>query len=501
MFNHLQKSFKQLNSINIIFPNQLFEESNLFLNNKKTYLIEEHLFFKQFNFHKQKLVFHRSSMKNYENYLLSKGIDIAYIETKNQESDIRIFLDKINVTEINIYHPEDNWLEKRIKKSCKKNNIKINIEENPLFLTAHDDLLPFFNPEKKKLFQTSFYKSQRKKMKILIDNDQNPVGGKWTYDDMNRHKFPKNKKTPTLDYSKLQSENYRDSVNYVQKNFTENFGIINDIQLYPTDFKSSRLWFNDFLKTRFDEFGIYEDAVLIGESIINHSVLSPLINSGLLNPKYVVKNSLEFYKKNKIPINSTEGFIRQIIGWREFIRGVYVSKGSEERTKNYWNFDRKIPKSFYDGNTGIDPIDDTIKKVEKSAYGNHIERLMILGNFMVLCEFDPDEVYKWFMEVFIDSYDWVMVPNVYGMSQFADGGLMSTKPYISSSNYIIKMSDYKKGEWSDIWDGLFWSFMDKQRDFFKKNPRMRMLISSFDKMDSLKKEKLLMDAHNFLIEL
>ncbi len=501
MFNHLQKSFKQLNSINIIFPNQLFEESNLFLNNKKTYLIEEHLFFKQFNFHKQKLVFHRSSMKNYENYLLSKGIDVAYIETKNQESDIRIFLDKINVTEINIYHPEDNWLEKRIKKSCKKNNIKINIEENPLFLTAHDDLLPFFNPEKKKLFQTSFYKSQRKKMKILIDNDQNPVGGKWTYDDMNRHKFPKNKKTPTLDYSKLQSENYRDSVNYVQKNFTENFGIINDIQLYPTDFKSSRLWFNDFLKTRFDEFGIYEDAVLIGESIINHSVLSPLINSGLLNPKYVVKNSLEFYKKNKIPINSTEGFIRQIIGWREFIRGVYVSKGSEERTKNYWNFDRKIPKSFYDGNTGIDPIDDTIKKVEKSAYGNHIERLMILGNFMVLCEFDPDEVYKWFMEVFIDSYDWVMVPNVYGMSQFADGGLMSTKPYISSSNYIIKMSDYKKGEWSDIWDGLFWSFMDKQRDFFKRNPRMRMLISSFDKMDSLKKEKLLMDAHNFLIEL
>ena len=501
MFNHLQKSFKQLNSINIIFPNQLFEESNLFLNNKKTYLIEEHLFFKQFNFHKQKLVFHRSSMKNYENYLLSKGIDVTYIETKNQESDIRIFLDKINVTEINIYHPEDNWLEKRIKKSCKKNNIKINIEENPLFLTAHDDLLPFFNPEKKKLFQTSFYKSQRKKMKILIDNDQNPVGGKWTYDDMNRHKFPKNKKTPTLDYSKLQSENYRDSINYVQKNFTENFGIINDIQLYPTDFKSSRLWFNNFLKTRFDEFGIYEDAVLIGESIINHSVLSPLINSGLLNPKYVVKNSLEFYKKNKTPINSTEGFIRQIIGWREFIRGVYVSKGSEERTKNYWNFNRKIPKSFYDGNTGIDPIDDTIKKVEKSAYGNHIERLMILGNFMVLCEFDPNEVYKWFMEVFIDSYDWVMVPNVYGMSQFADGGLMSTKPYISSSNYIIKMSDYKKGEWSDIWDGLFWSFMDKQRDFFKKNPRMRMLISSFDKMDSLKKEKLLMDAHNFLIEL
>ena len=198
------------------------------------------------------------------------------------------------------------------------------------------------------------------------------------------------------------------------------------------------------------------------------------------------------------PLNSVEGFIRQIIGWREFIRGVYVCKGTEERNKNYWNFKRKIPKSFYDGSTGIDPVDDTIIKVKNTGYGNHIERLMILGNFMLLCEFDPNEVYRWFMEVFIDSYDWVMVPNVYGMSQFADGGLMSTKPYISSSNYIIKMSDYKKGSWSEIWDGLFWTFMDKQREFFKTNPRMRMLISSFDKMNPIKKEKLLVDADNFL---
>jgi len=222
------------------------------------------------------------------------------------------------------------------------------------------------------------------------------------------------------------------------------------------------------------------------------------LNCGLLLPLECAMAAENAYHQKKVPLNAAEGFIRQIIGWREFIRGVYVCKGTEERTKNYWNFKRKIPKSFYNGTTGIDPIDDTIKKVNKSGYANHIERLMILGNFMVLCEFNPDDVYKWFMELFIDSYDWVMVPNVYGMSQFADGGLMSTKPYISSSNYIIKMSDYKKGSWSDIWDGLFWSFMDKQREFFKKNPRMRMLISSYDKMDSLKKEKLLLDADSFI---
>ena len=487
-----------MSCINIIFPNQLFEKSFSISNGCKTYLIEEYLFFKQYNFHKQKIFFHRSSMKSYEDFLIKKGVEVIYVDSNNENSDVRNFLNNTEISKINIYHPEDNWLEKRIKETCQINKIEIKIYENPLFLTSRDSLFPFFNPEKKKLFQTSFYKNQRKKFNILINEYDKPTGGKWTYDDMNRKKFPKNKKTPSIDYSKIKSINFLDSYNYVENNFAKNFGEINSFQLYPTDFKSAKIWFNNFLKTRFDEFGIYEDAVLINESIINHSVISPLINSGLLEPKYIVETSLDYYKKYDIPLNSMEGFIRQIIGWREFIRGVYYSKGTEERTKNYWNFKRKIPKSFYEGSTGIDPIDDTIKKVKKTAYGNHIERLMILGNFMVLCEFDPDEVYKWFMEVFIDSYDWVMVPNVYGMSQFADGGLMSTKPYISSSNYIIKMSDYKKGSWSEIWDGLFWTFMDKQRDFFKKNPRMRMLISSFDKMDSMKKEKLLMDADNFL---
>ena len=490
-----------MNNINIVFPNQLFEKSVLIENNYKTYLIEEYLFFSHYNFHKQKIVFHRDSMKNYYDYLIEKGIEVIYINSFDSQSDIREFLKHLKAKQINIYNPIDNWLEKRISSSCKENDISINFYENPLFINKEDELLPFFSTTKKKFFQTPFYKNQRNKLNILLDKEKKPLGGKWTFDDMNRKKFPKNKNTPLIDYSKIKSKNYIDSRKYISQYFPKNNGELGENQLYPTDFKSAKIWFNNFLNSRFNEFGIYEDAVLIKESIINHSVLSPLINSGLLDPKYILNTSLDFYKKNNIPLNSSEGFIRQIIGWREFIRGVYVSKGTEERLKNYWGFTRKIPKSFYNGSTGIDPIDDTIKKVNKTGYANHIERLMILGNFMVLCEFSPDEVYRWFMELFIDSYDWVMVPNVYGMSQYADGGLMSTKPYISGSNYIIKMSDYKKGEWSDVWDGLFWSFMDKQREFFSKNPRMRMLISSFDKMDSLKKEKLLIDADNFIKQL
>ena len=217
------------------------------------------------------------------------------------------------------------------------------------------------------------------------------------------------------------------------------------------------------------------------------------------NPKKeVLEKSLEYYRKHNIPLNSCEGFIRQVIGWREYIRAIYILKGVEQRTRNFWGFTRKIPDSFYSGDTGIDPVDDVIRKVVKTGYCHHIERLMILGNFMLLCEFDPDEVYRWFMELFIDAYDWVMVPNVYGMSQFADGGLMATKPYISGSNYLLKMSDYPKGEWQEIWDGLFWRFMHVHRKFFEQNPRMGMLIRTFDKMSPQKQKFLLENADKYL---
>jgi deoxyribodipyrimidine photolyase-related protein len=186
------------------------------------------------------------------------------------------------------------------------------------------------------------------------------------------------------------------------------------------------------------------------------------------------------------------------MGWREFIRGIYRDKGVAQRTRNYWGFKRKIPAGFYDGSTGILPVDETIKKVLKTGYCHHIERLMILGNFMLLCEFDPDEVYRWFMELFIDAYDWVMVPNIYGMSQFADGGLMATKPYISGSNYLMKMSDYPKGPWQEVWDALFWRFLDKQRAFFSANPRMGMLLKSYDGWDQEKRNKLQQKATEFL---
>ena len=422
-------------------------------------------------------------MKKYYDFCLDYFDDLEYIDSYNENSDIRVLLNMLlskKTKKINYIDPCDNWLNKRIKKFSKALNI--NIIKSPQFLNSNEENLTFFNPDKKKYFQTSFYKLQRKKMDILMIGDK-PEGGKWTYDDENRKKYPKNKIPPKISYPKEELAYIKDANSYIKNNFENNYGSLNQKTKYPTDFQKAKNWLNDFLKHRFIEFGDYEDAIVQKELILNHSVLSPLINCGLLTPSYVVSELNKYAIKKNIPINSYEGIIRQIIGWREFIRGVYISKGSVERTKNYWGFTKKMPDSFYTASTGIIPVDDCINKLNDNAYLHHIERLMVVGNFMFLCEINPDDVYKWFMELFIDSYDWVMVPNVYGMSQFADGGIMSTKPYISGSNYILKMSNYKKESWCELWDALYWRFIDDHRVFFNKNYRMKMMVALYDKKD------------------
>ena len=486
--------------IHIIFPHQLFKTTAILDKVDSIYLVEEYLFFNQYKFHQQKIAFHRASMKAYEDFLIQKDKKVKYIESTNESSDIRNLLpelEKNGISKIHLIDPTDNWLTKHIKEN--KGDLEIIWHNNPLFINNKEDLTSFFKPTKKKFFQTSFYKSERKERDILM-HGKNPAGGSWTYDGDNRKKYPKGKTPPNIQFP--ETTKYHNEANdYVSKHFSNNYGKLNDFVVYPIDFKSAEEWLQQFFEIRFHEFGAYEDAIVREEHFLNHSLLSPLINVGLLNPLEVIEKAIDYASENDIPINSTEGFVRQILGWREFIRGVYEAVGTKERTKNFWKFKRKIPKSFYDGTTGIQPIDDVIHKVNKTAYAHHIERLMILGNFMVLCEFDPDEVYKWFMELFIDAYDWVMVPNVYGMSLFADGGMMSTKPYISSSNYIMKMSNYKKGKWQETWDGLFWTFMDKHRDFFLSNPRLGMLIRTFDKMNQEKKEMHFNNAKQFLNQL
>ncbi|NRD24128.1 cryptochrome/photolyase family protein [Winogradskyella litoriviva] len=484
----------------LIFPHQLFKNTPILKVDADIYLVEEFLFFNQYKFHKQKIAFHRASMKAYGNYLESQDKTVNYIEATTKLADVRQLIPNLiedGMEKLHVIDPTDNWLQKHINSVSK--SIEIEWYENPLFINTKEELSSFFKPTKKKFFQTSFYKQQRKERDILMVNKE-PEGGKLTYDSDNRKKYPKDKTPPPIHFPD-KTDYHKEAEAYVNANFSAHYGELNDFVVYPIDFKSSEEWLNQFFEQRFHEFGPYEDAIVKEAHFLNHSILSPLINVGLLNPMDVIEKAIDDAKSNDVPLNSLEGFVRQILGWREFIRGVYEVKGTEERTKNFWNFNKKIPASFYEGTTGIQPIDDVIKKVLKTGYAHHIERLMLLGNFMVLCEFHPDEVYQWFMELFIDAYDWVMVPNVYGMSLFADGGLMSTKPYISSSNYIMKMSNYAKGDWQDTWDGLFWTFMDKHRDFFAGNPRLGMLLGNLDKMKKETLENHFNNAEQFLEQL
>jgi len=488
-----------MSAISLLFPHQLFENNPALKTGQPVWILEENLFFKQYNFHRQKLVFHRASMKAYASFLQRHGYTVTYIEAHERNADVRNLLPHLKeqgVTEIQYSDVTDCWLQQRLVTLAKKLNLTLVTCDSPLFLLASEQIDAYFK-NKGRFYQTDFYTQQRKHFKILVDEKLQPVGGKWTFDAENRLKYPKGKTPPEIQFPK-SNEFREEALKYVEKNFAANYGEVSDDFIYPTTFSESRVWLKLFLQVRFAEFGDFEDALVTREKILHHSLLTPMMNVGLLTPQEVLDEAIAFAHEKAIPLNSLEGFVRQIMGWREFIRGVYNTKGVEERTTNYWKFKRKIPASFWNATTGIAPLDATIKKVLETGYCHHIERLMVIGNFMLLCEFDPDEVYQWFMELFIDSYDWVMVPNVYGMSQFADGGLMATKPYISGSNYLMKMSDYNKGDWQLIWDGLFWRFMHTQREFFLKNPRLSMLVKTFDKMPEERRSEHLRRANDYL---
>ncbi|HMP93049.1 MAG TPA: cryptochrome/photolyase family protein [Phnomibacter sp.] len=486
----------------LVFPHQLYHHGWPWPAYIPIFLIEEFLFFTQYKFHKKKLILHRASMKAWQAQMQTQGWQVTYVEAAdNPLHDIQRWLPHAaqhGVQAIHVIHPCDDWLLQRIIAGCKQHNLQLHLHPNPNFLNTPEQLHVYF-AGKKHYHQTDFYIAQRKARNLLLEADGKPVGGKWTYDTENRLKFPRGEAIPKLP-SVPHNEILAEAILYVERYFSHHYGSSNGFS-FPFTRKEAQKWLSRFLDERFAKFGIYEDAMVAREHYLYHSVLTPMLNIGLLQPDEIVEAALQKAGEKEIPLNSLEGFLRQIVGWREFIRGVYITAGRQQRTTNYWGFTRKIPASFYNATTGITPVDMVIEKVLKTGYNHHIERLMVLGNFFLLCEFHPHEVYRWFMEMYVDAYDWVMVPNVYGMTQFADGGLMTTKPYLSGSNYLLKMGDWPKGEWQQIWDGLFWRFMHVHRAFFTQNPRLGMLVNTFDKMPPEKKEAHLKTAQSFLTQL
>ena len=328
----------------------------------------------------------------------------------------------------------------------------------------------------------TFYQAQRKRLGILLDADGGPAGGRWSFDTENRQRLPKGHRAPELPRFATTPE-LEEAKQYVARRSPEALGSTLAFR-WPVTREQAQGELDCFLNERLALFGHYEDAISSTQTFLYHSVLTAPLNIGLITPKEVVERTLDYAAENKVPLNSLEGFIRQVIGWREFMHGIYRFKGVKVRTGNFWKHEAALPASFYDGTTGLPPVDVVIKRLHLHAWCHHIERLMVMGNIFLLLRIEPHAVYRWFMEFFIDAYDWVMVPNVYGMSQFADGGTFTTKPYFSGSNYLLKMSDFPKGMWCAQWDERFWSFIGEHREFFLKNPRMSVLVRQWDKRQS-----------------
>ncbi len=481
----------------ILFPHQLFENHAALKKDRIVCLLEDDYFFSRFSFHKKKLIFHRASMKSFGEMLAKSGYRIVYFTyptVRDEHLGFFSYLKNNTITVCNYVDPTDKELENELIKTAQRKNIKLVRYDSPMFLATSNEVENVLG-DKSHYSMASFYIDQRKRYSILIQ-DNKPVGGRWSFDTENRKKFPKELQLPNLIEFVKDSHIVKAQLE-IEKEFSRNPGSIENF-IFPITHKDAKKWLENFLYHRLINFGNFQDAISKKITFGYHSLLSPLLNVGLLTPEYVIKSTLEYAEKYEVPLNSLEGFIRQIIGWREFMRGIYHIKGEFIQDQNFFKHTQQLPVSFWTASTGIEPIDDAIKHTLENSYAHHIERLMILGNFMLLTEVEPHQVYKWFMEMYIDAYDWVMIPNVYSMSQFADNGLITTKPYISGSNYILKMSDYKKGPWCNVWDGLYWRFIYKNIHTISKNPRLIIMKSYLTRMDKKILNNHIINAENFL---
>lgn len=453
-------------NIFLILPTQLFKDIKILKNYDKVYLLEDE-YYLNLTFHKQKLLLHVSSLRYYYDYLKDNKIKAEYLT-----------FDKINYSKIcksnnvDMYDPIDKKMINIFKK------LKVNFLNSKLFLNTNEDLLKL-KKDNNKYNQTEFYKAQRIKFDILMDGNK-PLFDKWSFDIENRQKFPMEYKEDSI---KIYNNNYIEyGINYVKKHFPKSFGeFAKKGAYYPCTHLDAKKHLNIFIKNRLNNFGKYQDGISKNVIYGEHANISALLNIGLLNPKDVIDEILKFFNKSKNKkelIKSVEAIIRQIISWREYMYFIYLIYGNKIATLNSnvsaINLNKKIPISWYKDNKGteLEIINDMIAKVSKYAYLHHIERLMIINNIMLLYEFKLKDNYKWFMTCFIDSYDWVMVPNaLMNINSLSDGNSVKfmTRVYIASDNYIKKMSDYKSKTDFEIINKLYWNLLKKNKKEFKKD--------------------------------
>lgn len=451
-----------------------------------------------YRYHKQKIVLFLASMRHFkEDWKGSHEVEYSQLPSYFFP-ELEKFKDKHQVKVFHSFEVIDSFFRKSLSDWMQTHGVKWVVHLSPAFMNS-SAVFQAHIENGKKPFMKRYYELVRRESGILMEKGS-PVGGKFSFDEDNRRPYrAADRKThPVPKLKGFRPDSATESViKDVEKHFPDHPGEAHEFA-YPVKRSQALAWLKIFLDQRFENFGPFEDAIVQDETVMFHSLLSPLINMGMLTPEEVIRAVILKYSEDPRNLPSAEGFVRQLMGWREFIRGIYDNYEEEQTKSNFFKHTRKMKPCWYQGNTGIPVLDETIKKVLRRGYCHHIERLMVLSNLMLLCRIDPKEVHSWFMELFVDSADWVMGPNVYGMGQMSDGGIFATKPYICGSNYLLKMSDFPKGEWCEVVDGLYWSFIRDHLSFFQANPRLGMMAGTLKKMDAGRKALLFAKAEQFI---
>jgi deoxyribodipyrimidine photolyase-related protein len=456
--------------------------------------------------HPKKIAFCFAAMRHFAARLEQDGwtVDYTKLDADQPHQSIPAALlaaaDRHGATKVLATRPGE-W---RLIEALDETPLDVTQLEDDRFIASHADF-DRWAKGRKELRMEWFYREMRRKTGLLMDGDA-PEGGKWNFDHDNRKAAPGD-----VDFSGpmhfTPDTTTEEVLTLVEARFPDNFGTLRPFW-FAVEPGQAKQALAHWIRGGLPKFGDYQDAMLSDNRFLWHSVISMYLNAGLLDPLEICRAAEEAYRSGHAPLNAVEGFIRQIIGWREYMRGIYFREGPGYTRRNALNHRRKLPDFFWTAKTDMRCIAKTVEQTRDEAYAHHIQRLMVTGNFALLAGIDPHEVHEWYLAVYADAYEWVEAPNVIGMSQFADGGIVGSKPYVSSGNYINKMSDYcggcaysvttKTGQGACPFNLLYWSFLDRHCDRFEKNPRMAQMYRTWDRMDAGKRETILQEADTFL---
>lgn len=456
--------------------------------------------------HPKKIAFIFAAMRKFANALREDGFKVAYTRLDDPENSHKIGgellrrAEEFGADRIIATEPGE-W---RLINILTYLPIPVTQLPDDRFFASHAEFEDWAE-DRKELRMEWFYREMRRKTGLLMEGDD-PAGGAWNYDQQNRKPAKPDlfRKTPP----EFESDTITEEVlTLVEDRFGDHFGDLRPFR-YATDRAGALKALDHFIAHALDEFGPYQDAMLIDDPLLFHSVLSPYLNAGLLSPREICEAAAGAYADGKVRLNSAEGFIRQILGWREFMRGIYFLQGPDYTSQNRLDHRRDLPALYWGGETRMACLSAAVGQTQKLAYAHHIQRLMVTGNFALLAGIDPAQVHEWYLAVYLDAYEWIEAPNVIGMSQFADGGLVGSKPYVSSGNYINKMSDYcgncaysvskKTGEGACPFNLLYWDFMLRHRDLLEQNSRVSRIYANWDRMDKDRRKTTLAEAAAFL---